>query len=146
VGQTISIDPKMWATIRKLAFDRQTTASKIVEAALTEWFDRENGVDKLRAGSATLRENHNVPKPIARVVSVETSAKGVTIAAAPWDEPETPKDDLPPPAVVIEDGEYKLTPEALARKAEQIAASKGREFHPVPKPTSRKPSTRSRRP
>jgi len=151
VGQTISIDPKMWATIRKLAFDRQTTASKIVETALTEWQNRENGGNKPRAGLATVKDYTPPVKPIARVVAVEEDERGVTVTAMPWDEQPTATitvEDVekldkataaaPAHRTVIEDGQYKLSPEAMARRAAQLAAQKGREFNPVPKPV-RKP-------
>lgn len=118
--QKLSLDPELWAKTRRMAFDRQTTASKIVAEALTEWFGRQDGGGKLRAQVATHA------KPIARVTSITETDGGLTVTAERIDE-------IPP---VVSAGAVIVTPEDAASRAREIAARKNRPFTPVPKPTS----------
>lgn len=126
-----------------IALERDESATALVQRVMSDWIESYDAEKKLRAGTATLRVNHNAPKPIARVVSVETTADGhVTVEALPWDESRRITDvkldhvsvDTRTPQMVRDQAE------ALSKAAE-LAAAKGKEFHPVPKPV-RKPRTR----
>lgn len=131
----------MWTQIRHLAFDRQTTASKIVETALQEWLDRDSRGDKPRAGAA-IREHKPSPTPIARVVDVIETEHGVAITTAPWDSvvPDAVipviEDELRGP--LLRESFVGQGAQEMVEKAAALAAQKEREFTPVPKPV-RKP-------
>lgn len=108
-----------------IALERDESATALVQRVMSDWIASYDAEQKLLAGSAVaLRDNHSAAKPIARVVSVETTADGVTVEALPWDQRS--KEDVAAQAA------------ELAAKAAELAAAKGREFHPVPKPV-RKP-------
>ena len=128
---TKSLAPLLEAT-------RPITDAKIHEVSVTSkkmpWDD---------AKTVPLLDPHDTP--IGRVTSVNEVSGGIEVEAVVFGTSK-PDGSIAPPAVVIEDGEYKLTPEAMAAKAAALAAQKGREFTPVPKPAStKKPSTRARR-
>jgi hypothetical protein len=165
--QKISISPEIWARTRRQAFDTGSTASKLTEMALIEYLDR---VDRDRRGRVANTEEAppkagtgappwiapasgsiipplmgSAARPSKPVVSIAPPADAGLVSAAAaivgFDEGVAGGDRT----VVIEDGQYKLTPDAMAAKATQLATAKGVEFHPVPKPTSKPKPTRTRR-
>jgi predicted transcriptional regulator len=162
MGQTISITPEIWARVRHLAFDTQSTASKLTEMALIEYLDR---VDRDHRGRLATTEEapkagSGAPPWIAPASGsiipplmglAARPGKPVVSIAPPADEGLVPASAVIVGAdegvsgggrsVTIEDGGYKLTPEALAKRAAELATAKGVEFHPVPKPAS-KPKAR----
>jgi hypothetical protein len=166
MAQTISLDPRTWAKVRIMAFERSTSASKLVAQAVDEFLARELG--KPQGQLAT------EPDPIAKFmearldeVSVisdvklyETSivkdplpgrefklSQPVPIEGMPWDEAKTKVESgqaaiLQGNAVTAQDA---LPPPAVIKDPKEVGAAikavaPGREFHPVPKPAStRKP-------
>ena len=94
MAQTISIDPMIWATIRKLAFDQQTSASKLVEAAISEYLERR---EKDRDGLATEPDTHEVYVEFRKDGVIKPIASGPgklkldgptgQLAAPPWADP-----------------------------------------------------------
>jgi hypothetical protein len=90
MGQTISIAPEIWARVRHLAFDTQSTASKLTEMALIEYLDR---IDKPPARLAVAQDPpkryFNEPQEEITPRSIDRAAFGLP-----------PRESLVPDAVV----------------------------------------------
>lgn len=99
MGQTISIDPAMWATIRKMAFDRQTTASKLVEAALTEYLAKQQkpparlatkvGDDpdtKAELTRVATQTGHVIPEAVVPAIESRLRGERQVTMVAPWEK------------------------------------------------------------
>ncbi len=153
----------IWATIRKLAFDQQTTASKLVEAAVSEYLERrEKDRDQLATAEPDTHEVYvefrkdGVMKPIASGPgTVRFDGPTGQLAAPPWADPppvaiapsaNDKGDSFGAAAVIVPDGPKIINdPQVAAAMATQKAQLAGRVIHPVPKPESAKKPTRPRR-
>jgi hypothetical protein len=143
VVQQISIDPELWARARRKAFDIRSTATKIVEAALTEYLDRLD--EKPPAGPATK------PLPVPnRPEPIRAGNSGDPRGLAPWDmspaaEPLSPPADetttIGAAAEIVEiiPLPKNATPKDVEQAVKQFAT---RPFSPVPKPTATKKAAR----
>jgi hypothetical protein len=154
--QRISLDPALWNRTRRRAFDTGTTATALVSLALAEYLDRTEKPQGRLADPqfVTLDPSQQVPpeslipEAVIPVIDrelrrgmkeVELYEVSVTADKMPWDGPVIVQDALPPAAVIND-------PKEVGAAIAKVALAAGREFHPVPKPTStKKPSTRARR-
>jgi hypothetical protein len=155
--QRLSLDPKLWARTRRMAFDLGLTASRVTEIALESYLDNAAAKTNLRASPASSQ----VPPPAV---------------AAPWDGSRTENTvptEVGVPSVVGNDSPFvkgrdqgpgsitvvppetvspKITtaailvnsPEEAARKAAEILAYRHQIVTPIPKPVSKKRAPRTR--